>query len=258
MLKLTPSLNLTITRSRLNQLLGLAIFAYMAWGFSTLLPNNPASAQASDLTAEISAQVQELVSNYQPTMSEAEIQAQLEIDLEKVRYALEELQKTLEIHSEKLVDNDPAIKATYANFARILRAHILALANKIENRDQALIVARTLNTITGKARELMTSSTGDTAWLDQLRGLQQQLAKQAQDLKVEIRSAHTRGDQAATKQLQSELQEIDQALADISLAKKPAEVLQWIQTSDYNPAARLIRWYTGIQHVTKKAKKKSE
>ncbi|HLB40560.1 MAG TPA: hypothetical protein VJJ83_02110 [Candidatus Babeliales bacterium] len=255
MLKLTPSLYLTISRSRLNQLLGLAIFAYMAWGFSTILSNDPTTAEAGDLTTEISAQVQEFLGNYQPDMSEADIQAQLEVDLEKVRYALEELQKTLEIHSEKLIDNDPAMKATYANLAHLLRAHLLAFTGKIENRHQALIVAQTLNTLTGKARDLMASGDHDGEWLMRLRALKQELTKHSQDLNLELRSAKTRGDQPATQQLQAELQQIDQALADITLVNKPVEFIDWVQTSHYNPAARMIRWLTGIQHVTKKAKK---
>lgn len=181
------------------------------------------------------------INEYHPDMTPEEVLVQVENSLDILISGLDGLLESLRDHSGKLAANDPEIKQLYQNIANIIHAH-LNLA-KINNKEQALVVAKTTNLIYEQLEKFLLAKP-----VFDLQTLKTDLDKYSFNIYRDISLAKKRGASAKEiSKLQTELDVIKQATNNLAKINKPLEVLKWVQTSKYDPRAIFLRWYLGVQ-----------
>lgn len=186
-----------------------------------------------------------ILSEYQPGMSQQAIAGKLLCHIGILNHLLNDAAETLENHADKLMDNDPATKQLYQNIA----AAIYAIKNSatITAKEQALITAKIINAINAGITTLLTKKSD----ID-LSAIETHLKTYVASIHRDISTAKKSG--ASVKEitkLQTELDTINQAADSLAKLNKPLELLNWVQTSEYDPRAILARWYLGIQLAKK-------
>ena len=178
-----------------------------------------------------------------------EIRDQLEADTTKLAAVLTLALEKLEEYSEKLVDEDEQVTDTYHRLAKLLHAH-LALP-KIQTREQAKMITNTVNLASDHLLRLleMPQTLDLNKIVIDLVNFSKEIEKELVNLSKNT-GYESLKDRERKQALVKELESINKAVARLKNLNRPLEFLNWVQTApDYNPAARILRWYLGVKKL---------
>ncbi len=208
----------------------------------TVQDGSPEQATAKRFAMEVTNQINTyFINEYRPDMTKEEVLIQVENSLDVLISGLDGLLESLRDHSGKLAANDPETKKLYQNIANIIHAHLNL--TKINNQDQAVVVAKTTNLIYEQIEKFLLAKP-----VFDLQALKTDLDLYSANIYRDISVAKKRGDSdKEIRKLQSELDVIKQATNNLAKINKPLELIKWVQTSKYDPRAIFLRWYLGVQ-----------